>query len=510
MEKATRFMAAFEGFEHAHGQTQLEQERTAANKQKAKSRIIRKPLTLEMVESHLQGQLGVGSIPINENNKCKFGALDIDTYPLDLVALDKKLRDTNVPCIVCRSKSGGAHVFFFFKEEISAGEFRDKASEIASYLGYGGCEIFPKQEQVLVERGDVGNFINLPYFDAEQTMRYAIKEDGEDASLDEFLELVTARSVDPKDFLLVSLGGQSDMFKGWPPCLKIMMEQGIPEGTRNTTMFNVAILCKMMDPDNWKSLHEQINIQYCQPPLPASDIVTIQSQMDKKEYFYTCDQEPMKSFCNKSLCRRMKYGVGNQKVTMDLAGLSVILSEPRLWFMDVNGRRLELTTEELQMPMRFQRACMDQLSFMPDAYKSTDWQAIVNSMLENLNEIEVPEELTYKGQFLEHLETYCNGRVNAQSAEELLLGKPYTREGITYFRLESLMQFLKGKRFDDYSRAQVQERIKELNKDQEANGLKKFKTSKGEWKSVRVWWVPEFKHEVAIPDVEIEKTEVPF
>jgi len=147
---------------------------------------------------------------------------------------------------------------------------------------------------------------------------------------------------------------------------------------------------------------------------------------------------------------------------------------------------------------------------MPDAYKSTDWQAIVNSMLENLNEIEVPEELTYKGQFLEHLETYCNGRVNAQSAEELLLGKPYTREGITYFRLESLMQFLKGKRFDDYSRAQVQERIKELNKDQEANGLKKFKTSKGEWKPVRVWWVPEFKHEVAIPDVEIEKTEVPF
>ena len=47
MEKATRFMAAFEGFEHAHGQTQLEQERIAANKQKAKSRIIRKPLTLE-------------------------------------------------------------------------------------------------------------------------------------------------------------------------------------------------------------------------------------------------------------------------------------------------------------------------------------------------------------------------------------------------------------------------------------------------------------------------------
>ena len=92
--------------------------------------------------------------------------------------------------MVCRSKSGGAHIFFFFQDYISAGEFRDKASEISAVLGYGGCEIFPKQEQILVERGDVGNFINLPYFDEKQTLRYAIKEDGEPASLEEFLDLV--------------------------------------------------------------------------------------------------------------------------------------------------------------------------------------------------------------------------------------------------------------------------------------------------------------------------------
>ena len=509
MDQTQRFMAAFKGFEYAHGQTKIQEERVAG-KQKANSRIIREPLTEELVESHLKGILGVGSIPINENNKCNFGALDIDTYPLDLVALDKKLRAAKVPCIVCRSKSGGAHIFFFFTEEILAGEFRDKASEIASYLGFGGCEIFPKQEQVLVERGDVGNFINLPYFDSEQTMRYAVKENGKNAKLTEFLTLVKKRSVSPKDFLNISLGGQSNMFKDWPPCLRVMMEQGIPEGTRNTTMFNVAILCKMMDPDNWKSNHEKINTQYCQPPLPASDIVTIQNQMDKKEYFYTCDQEPMKSFCNKTLCKTLKYGVGNQKVTMDLAGLSVVMSEPRLWFMDVNGRRLELTTEELQMPVRFQRACMEQLSFMPDAFKANDWQILVNGLMENLNEIEVPDELTFKGQFFEHMEAYCTGRIQAQSAEEIILGKPYTREGFTFFRLDSLMGFLRQRKFDDYSRAQVQERLKEMNGDQEANGQKRFRTSKGEWKTIRVWWIPEFTQEVDVPDVEIEKTEVPF
>ena len=60
---------------------------------------------------------------------------------------------------------------------MNAGDFRDKAAEISSALGHGRCEIFPKQEQILVERGDVGNFINLPYFDSEQTLRYAIIEE---------------------------------------------------------------------------------------------------------------------------------------------------------------------------------------------------------------------------------------------------------------------------------------------------------------------------------------------
>ena len=126
-------MVAFEGFNAAHGQTKISEERRAG-KQKAHSYIVRQPLTLSLVESHINGFKGVGSIPINEHNKCKFGALDIDQYPLDLVALDKKVRKFKIPAVVCRSKSGGAHIFFFFKEWISAGEFRDKASEISSVL----------------------------------------------------------------------------------------------------------------------------------------------------------------------------------------------------------------------------------------------------------------------------------------------------------------------------------------------------------------------------------------
>ena len=262
MSYLQRFMAAFEGFGAAHGQTQISNERRAG-KQKAKSVIVRKPLTVELIAGHLKGEGGVGSIPINENNECKFGALDIDQYPLDLAAIDKKLRKMEVPAVVCRSKSGGAHIFFFFKTYISAGEFRDKAQEISSYLGYGGCEIFPKQEQIIVERGDVGNFINLPYFDAKQTLRFAVKEDGEPATLKEFLQLVDGRTVEPEAFVGLTFGEQIDEFKEWAPCLNCMFGQGIPEGTRNTVMFAAAVGCKKEQPDNWKSRLEEIINKFC-------------------------------------------------------------------------------------------------------------------------------------------------------------------------------------------------------------------------------------------------------
>ena len=79
-----------------------------------------------------------------------------------------------VPCGV-PFKVCGAHIFFLFQDYINAGEFRDKASEISAVLE-AGMKFFPKQEQILVERGDV-ELINLPYFDEEQTLRFAIKED---------------------------------------------------------------------------------------------------------------------------------------------------------------------------------------------------------------------------------------------------------------------------------------------------------------------------------------------
>jgi hypothetical protein len=505
-------LLAFEGFDGAHGQTEVSNQRMNG-KQKAKSFIVRNPLTLELMQGHIDGIKGVGAIPINAENKCKFGALDIDEYPLDHNALVDKLTKLKVPCIVCRSKSGGAHIFFFFTEWMEAADFRDKAAEIAAALGHGRCEIFPKQEQVLVERGDVGNFINLPYFDSEQTLRFAVIKVGKDyieATLPQFIEQVHKIKCDPKKFMELSVGGKPNLFPGYVPCLKSLLSMGIFEGGRNKAAFQLGVFLQKSSPNDWKMQLEQLNVKHFTPPLPASEIVTVQSTLEKKEYQYLCKEEPMSSHCNQSVCRGLKHGIGATSMPA-ISGLSVILSEPRLWFLDIDGRRLELTTEELQAPRLFQRACMEQLNFMPPKMKDADWEVQVNGLLENCNEIAVPQELTYKGQFLSYLELFCTGRVQAQSFEEVVIGKPYTdvEDARTFFKLDALMEFLRNRKFDNYTRAQVQERLKEINNG-DSSLVKKFQNSQGKWKSVRVWWIPEFGGEVEIKPITIEEEEVPF
>jgi len=511
MNLTERFMSAFKGSDFAHGQTEIGNKRRNG-KTEAKSFIVKQPLTKELIEDHLEGTKGIGSIPINRDNKCNFGVLDIDTYPIDHLEIRKKCQKLNLPLIVCRSKSGGAHLFLFMKEETKAVDIRDYLGEMSAALGYSGCEIFPKQDEILFERGDVGNFINLPYFNAKSTVRYAIDKNGDDLSLEEFLDEIDRLKVDLSDLEKIDFGTQREQFNDAPPCLQMFLLMGIPEGTRNNVMFNCGIYVKRKFPDSWKEKLEEMNQKHCLPPLLASDIVTLQGQLDKKEYFYTCKAEPLVSHCNKSLCMTRQFGVGTSEASPEIGGLTILLSDPRLYFLDVDGKRLELTTEQLQMPIQFQRACMEQINFMPPLTKSGDWQPIVNNLLSNATEIEVSEELTGSGQFKELLETFCMSRIRAKFAEELAVGKPWTEDGKTYFTMKGLQEFLKQRGFTLYNRPQIQQRLKELNDNQECCGKYKVKMENGSWKDIRVWWVPEFEtNEVEIPsDKEEYEDDVPF
>ena len=73
------FIEIFSGLERAHGVTYVDKKGADGQKIKGKSFVTREPVTTNMWLQHLQGkEPSLGIIPINDDNKCKWGCIDID------------------------------------------------------------------------------------------------------------------------------------------------------------------------------------------------------------------------------------------------------------------------------------------------------------------------------------------------------------------------------------------------------------------------------------------------
>src|SRR5574343_1331410 len=168
----TRLLALFKGLASAHGTYTAPDETRDDGKRLGVASTKRVPKDADKTTywtslwiRHLAGEVGLGIVPIDEDGTCVFGAIDVDDYHIPQVDLIEGIRKLDAgPLVVCRSKSGGSHIFCFVKQPVQASLMRKKLAEIASGVGQGRCELFPKQSKLLIEREDFGSWINMPYF----------------------------------------------------------------------------------------------------------------------------------------------------------------------------------------------------------------------------------------------------------------------------------------------------------------------------------------------------------
>jgi len=468
MSQLQRFRKIFEGLDTAYGTYKIERQ-NEKNKHVGRGFTINKPPVDSLWQKHLDGiEPSLGIIPIRADNSCTWGAIDIDQYPLDLEAVVKKVKDNNLPLVTFRSKSGGAHIYAFTKEPVPAAEMQRYLNACASILGQAGREIFPKQSEILVERGDVGNYLNLPYFNFETTLRYALKEDGTAATLDEFFEIYESKVQDELKAPAVSQKKDTPCKDG-PPCLQALCAQGFPEGTRNNGMFNVGVYLRKAHEIGWEDKMMEFNQKYFDPPLALKEMQLIQKQVEKKDYRYKCKDEPIKSFCNSGLCRQRKHGIGGDGPdSPKLSALSKYNSEPPLWFLDVNGRRVELETDHLFNQMNFQKACMERLNILPPSMKKPDWETLINGLLAEMIEMEqiteATEDTTITGRFQDLVEEFTTHLQKAMDRDEILMGRVWTDEdtGITYFRIKDLEAHLKRNSFTGLTAPKMAQRLRDM------------------------------------------------
>ncbi len=463
---AQRFFELFTGLARAHGHWRSSGVERVDGKSEGFAETPKVPVTIEMWDGHLHGLYGVGIIPIRDDATCRWGAIDIDADKQpNLIEIAKHVHQLELPLIPCRSKSGGVHLYLFMSEDATAASVRGKLMEWAVALGYSGVEVFPKQTRLAGPR-DFGNWINMPYFGGDATVRYAVNDRGERMGVSDFLALAHIFALTASE--LESIGTPSNVTFGdalveAPPCLQcIAGKGGAGEGSRNKMMFNIGVYLRKRHEDAWEQYFDEYNrAPFVDSPLPSKEMQGLVKSVNRKAYEYTCNDSPIAQVCSRQICLTRKFGIGqgDNDPGVVFGTLGKLTTTPPMWLWDVDGERLELTTEELKDQTRFHTVCINNLNKWPRLIKPNEWATLIRSKLENVEVIEVPADARPEGQMWAHLQNYTTGRAKAKTRDELLNDKPWTpsaadvdrygdqvKAGRVYFRSSHFKQYLEQQR----------------------------------------------------------------
>jgi|TARA_R110002126_G_scaffold16551_2_gene66168 hypothetical protein len=448
-----RLKEIFKGLDTAYGQTKKTAEVRPNGKQEVRSFTIKQPVTDHLWQSHIDGvEPALGIVPINENNECKWGAIDIDVYNFDHTAFIKKIRKFELPLILCRSKSGGAHVFCFTSEFVPASLMRTKLQAMASILGYAKTEIFPKQNSVKAERGDVGNFLNMPYHGGDRSVRYAFDDVGKALTMEQFSAYYNKHVLTKEQLIHVQLEKnqtEETIFPDGPPCLQTILSNGaIVEGEdvdhagRNNGLFNIGVYLRKVNPDTWKNKVEEYNIaRYINPPLKANDVISVINSIEKKNYDYKCNDKPICGFCQEKLCYTRKYGKEGAAMP-EITQIKKLDSDPPLFFVTVDGETLEVEPEILHDPEKFSIVCLTQLNKPLLPIAKLIWRKMISKLLNEMNEpLPAPEDMRIDVQLKEVLVDFVS-RAPGKSLSDIKKSKAFIEEGVCYFRWKDFWRAL--------------------------------------------------------------------
>ena len=246
------------------------------------------------------------------------------------------------------------------------------------------------------------------------------------------------------------------------------------------------------------------------PPLGLTEIGVVVNQLKKKDYAYKCHDAPINSYCDRPTCLMRKFGIGGT-ASAAMGNLRKYDSHPPIWFLDVNGTPIELDTEGLMSQPSFQKACMEQLNFLPPTSTKQTWETRIAALLSELRDnaaavIPVAEEESTKGIFYEYLRDFCLHFQQANTREEILLVKPWTNgEQETFFRLRDLESYLQRNKFFEYKRNKLAQRLRDI-----GGQSSKLRIQDS---TVNVYKIPAFvsgKVDVGTPFQQKEFDDVPF
>ena len=461
---AQRFAQIFKGKSNTYVCNELPKTKPQAG-EKIKTKITNNEgkVDKDLLAHHLDGDFGVGVCPVNAEGKCYFGVLDIDYYKSKIKRVLSFIKEYQLPLLPFRSKSGGLHVYLVLAKSVSAKTMRETLNHISYYFsleaiyGKGKVEVFPKQDKA----EGFGSSVTLPYFNCENPYTYLLDLDGNKVDFKEALDYIQHHftTIEAVKEALEHLP-----YNDAPPCIQralLSAEIGGEDTGRNNFLFSYAVYAKKKFGAGFEDYVHQINEAFEVPLEPAIVDQTCNSVKDN-EYVYKCKDIPCNGFCNKTECRKREFGLGRDKghfTGVDYGQLfRYMTAEPYyIWKLRLQGQEqwkdVIFKDEGFLLDQKnFAKMCVRYLNQAPMQVSNNDWYAILNSVLPNIQDVEVKQESDTSG-----LSLLRNSFINYLSNKQARRDSPYQiKVGLCVRQVRNgqAKYFFTHRGFSDYLRNQ--------------------------------------------------------
>ena len=466
-----RFALLFKGKTNTYVRNELPKEKPEPG-QKIKTKITNNEGTVdkELLSKHLNGNFGVGICPVNAEGKCWFGVLDIDYYQSKIRRVLHFIKEYQLPLLPFRSKSGGLHVYLMLSKAVSAKTMRETLNQIVYYFsldmlyGKAKVEVFPKQEKA----EGFGSSVTLPYFNAEHPYTYLLDLDGNPVPFKEALDYIQKHltSIDAVKEALEHLP-----YNDAPPCIQrilISEDVGGEDTGRNNFLYSFAVYAKKKWGNGFEDYVKEVNDNF-EVPLEDSVVEQTCTSVREHEYVYKCKDIPCNSFCDKPACRKREFGLGKDKghfTGIDYGQLyRYKTAEPYyIWKLRLQGQEawVDVVFKDegyLLDQKNFAKMCVRYLNQAPMQVSNNDWYAVLNSILPNIQDVEVKQESDTSGLSMIH-----NAFIDYLSNKQARRDMPYqikmglcvrqTVSGVAkyYFTHRGFAEYLKNQKVNfDYN-----------------------------------------------------------
>lgn len=443
------FKELFKGNANAYG-VHIPEENgdIAGKKKKGRSYTKTEPIPNDAYLRHLKGELSLGIVPINEDSVVSFSAIDVDVYPLDPLVYLRIVNNYSLPLVGFRSKSGGLHLFCFYQKPIKAAYAHKAMNYYRQLLGLPEkTELFPKQ--TALHSNSVGNWINLPYFNANNTTRYAYDNAGKPLSFDKALELCQRKTT---TYEAIKDGLDRLPMNSAPPCLQTVYITGAAteaSHNRNKYLFNVGIYLKARFGDDFENKLMEVN-KGLPDPLSESEIrSTVINTHKKGSYTYQCGEPCLQQYCDREICSEREFGRGSDSVSdLTFEKLTQIVANPPYYKWVINGIEMVFYSEaDLRKQDKFTYYCMRHLHKCPHKLKDNVWVGILNKAFSDMEVVDASEdgnEFSEESQTRNLIEKFLTYRGVVQDLSKIRVGAVCSDDQFYYFRSNDLVQYIEN------------------------------------------------------------------